>query len=102
MSHDVQKKHCAVQSCRAPSHQSDIPGSRKPQDTGTITPCGYGKASAPGEKLNGSHCPSSSSFPEMLTCGEKDRAELHQKGKVIREIATHWSESLESDLGISR
>ena len=41
-------------------------------------------------------------FAETLKCGGKDKAELHQKGKVIKETPTHWSGSLESDLGIRR
>ena len=45
---------------------------------------------------------STCSFAEILKCGEKDKAELHQKDKVIKEIPTHWSGSLESDLGIRK
>ena len=45
---------------------------------------------------------STCSFSEMLKCGEIDKAELQQKGKVIKETPTHWSGSLESDMGIRR
>lgn len=38
--------------------------------------------------LNGSHCPTAALLQRCSNVGEKDRAELHQKGKVVRETLT--------------
>lgn len=38
--------------------------------------------------LNGSHCPTAALLQRCSNVGEKDRAELHQKGKVMRETLT--------------
>lgn len=82
----VQTSHC-----RDPSHHSlctDAPWWVKLDTahvTGTVTHMASTKHYSLGEMLNGSHCSSTCSSPEIFKCEGEGRAQLHKKGKVMNE-----------------
>ena len=108
-SHRVQKNRCAAQSRRGPFPPESVPQGHPrvgeaPEHGPSYwshRPTGLGQSLSPlGKRWMAATISTPAFLQRCSNAGEKDRAEIHQKGEVVKETPTHWPASLEYDLGI--